>query len=296
MKKLLITLLAAVLTSSAADAQLLWRISGNGAKDASYLLGTHHVAPLSMLDSIPGVTDALAAVDAVTGEVDMAEMTSKMQSLVGYMLAPADSTLTTVLTPQQADSLTTVIQRFMGPQVTAAQFAPMKPAAVSTQLAMLETMAIMPEAAEQLAAGKQLDSEVQARALTLGKEIIALETAEEQLSLLMGAPIAKQAELLMESVRQSLNGKMADSAKRLAEAYLTQNLDAISSVMFSEDEMEVEDIDRLIFARNHNWVKTLRTTLPEKSQLIAVGAGHLPGSDGLIALLRAEGYEVTPVE
>jgi len=296
MKKLLFALLAAVLTTSATDAQILWKISGNGAKNASYLLGTHHVAPLAMLDSIPGFPGALAAVDAVTGEIDMADMAAKAQSLMGYMLAPADSALTAVLTPAQADSLTTVLQRFMGPQVTAAQLAPMKPAAVTTQLAMLETMATMPEAAQQLAAGKQLDSEVQARALALGKEVIALETAEEQMALLMGAPITRQAAQLMEAVSQSLSGKSAEAAKKLADAYLTQNLDAIASMIFSEDEMALEDVEHLIFARNHNWVKALRTSLPQKSQLIAVGAGHLPGPEGLISLLQAEGYEVTPVK
>ena len=40
----------------------------------------------------------------------------------------------------------------------------------------------------------------------------------------------------------------------------------------------------------------LKELLPEKSILIAVGAGHLPGEKGVINLLRKEGYEVTPVE
>ena len=36
--------------------------------------------------------------------------------------------------------------------------------------------------------------------------------------------------------------------------------------------------------------------LPEKSMLIAVGAGHLPGKKGCINLLRQAGYKVTPVK
>lgn len=278
------------------NAQILWKISGHDAKNSSYLLGTHHVAPLSMLDSITGFTQALQQVDAVAGEIDMADMAANAQNLIGYMLAPADSMLTTVLTTAQADSLTSVLQRFMGPEISATQLAPMKPAAVMTQLAMLETMANFPEAAQQLAAGKQLDSEVQERAKAMGKEVLAFETAQEQMSLLMGAPIAQQAEQLMEAVRQSLNGKAAESARKLADAYTAQNLDSLAELIFSEEEMEVEDVERLIFARNHNWVKSLKSLLPQKSLLIAVGAGHLPGTDGLIELLKSEGYTLTPVK
>lgn len=38
-----------------ANAQLLWKISGNGQEKASYILGTHHLAPLSIKDSIAGL-------------------------------------------------------------------------------------------------------------------------------------------------------------------------------------------------------------------------------------------------
>ena len=296
MKNLFISAFLTLTAVASVNAQILWRISGNDAKNSSYLLGTHHVAPLSMLDSIAGFAEALQEADAVAGEIDMADMAANAQNLMGYMLAPADSMLTTVLTPAQADSLTSVLKRYMGPEISATQFAPLKPAAVMTQLAMLETMVNFPEAAQQLAAGKQLDSEVQDRAKALGKEVIAFETAQEQMSLLMGAPTAQQAEQLMEAVRQSLSGRAAESARKLAEAYTGQNLGALAELIFSEEEMEIEDVERLIFARNHNWVKSLKALLPQKSLLIAVGAGHLPGSEGLIELLKSEGYTLTPVK
>jgi uncharacterized protein YbaP (TraB family) len=36
--------------------------------------------------------------------------------------------------------------------------------------------------------------------------------------------------------------------------------------------------------------------MPEKSVIIAVGAGHLAGENGVIKLLRKEGYIVKPVK
>lgn len=296
MKKLILTLLVAALAPAATNAQILWKISGNNAKQTSYLLGTHHLAPLSMLDSIAGFNDALAAVDAVAGEVDMAKMNAEARSLMGYMLAPADSSLTALLAPAQVDSLTAVLQKYMGPQVSAAQMAQLKPAAVATQLALFESMATMPDAAQALADGKQLDSEVQSRALALNKPVIPFETAEEQMSILMGAPLAEQARLLMEAVKQSLDGTAAESTRKLTEAYLAQNLAAIAELIFSGQEMEVAEVERLIFARNRNWAATLADILPERPVLVAVGAGHLPGDEGLISLLRTQGYTVEPVK
>jgi uncharacterized protein YbaP (TraB family) len=51
-----------------------------------------------------------------------------------------------------------------------------------------------------------------------------------------------------------------------------------------------------LYNRNRNWVAKLKELLPEKTLLIAVGAGHLPGDQGVINLLRKAGYTVTPIE
>lgn len=298
MKKFLFGLILAATGAMGANAQILWKVSGNGAKADSYLFGTHHLAPLSMLDSVKGFTPALESVDAVAGEVDMKNMQANAQSLMGYMLAPADSALTAVLAPAQLDSLTQILTKYMGPQMTAAQLAPLKPAAVATQIALFESMATMdPAQAQAMAAGQQLDTEVQNRALAANKPIIAFETAEQQMGILMGAPIAEQARQLMEAVKQSLEGKAAESAKKLTDAYISQNLDAIAELMLEGEDTSEAELQRLIYDRNMDWAaKLIREILPEGSVLVAVGAGHLPGKQGLIELLRAAGYTVEPVK
>ena len=40
----------------------------------------------------------------------------------------------------------------------------------------------------------------------------------------------------------------------------------------------------------------IKDTNDPKSLMIAVGAGHLPGENGVISLLRKAGYIVTPME
>jgi uncharacterized protein YbaP (TraB family) len=47
--------------------------------------------------------------------------------------------------------------------------------------------------------------------------------------------------------------------------------------------------------RNKNWIPLMAEQMPENVTFFAVGAGHLGGEEGVIALLRKEGYVVVPV-
>ena len=53
---------------------------------------------------------------------------------------------------------------------------------------------------------------------------------------------------------------------------------------------------KLLNERNQKWVKRLDNVLPGKSTLVAVGAAHLFGQQGLIEQLRLRGYQVEPVK
>jgi uncharacterized protein YbaP (TraB family) len=80
------------------------------------------------------------------------------------------------------------------------------------------------------------------------------------------------------------------------EAYKKQDLKKLEALMVETDAGMSAFTDILLYHRNANWVKKIKPILPDKSLLIAVGAGHLPGEKGLISLLRKEGYTITPVE
>lgn len=85
---------------------LLWKVSGKNLPKASYVLGTHHLAPLSILDCIAGFKQAMTEVGQVYGEIVMAEMQTPatMQQMQQAILLPGDTTLHTLYTPAQYDS------------------------------------------------------------------------------------------------------------------------------------------------------------------------------------------------
>lgn len=293
MKKILFSLFAAAAATFGCNAQLLWEVSGNGIEKPSYLFGTHHLAPVSVIDETKGLKEAIASVDKVYGEMDMAKAQGPeaQQIMLAAAMAPQDSTLTAILSPAQLDSLDTILKKYMGPMASAAGFAQLKPAMISTIMALALNQQAVPNFNPQ----QPIDAEIQKIALQQGKEVDGFETIEDQCKALFGAPILTQAEGLMELVRD--DSKAIELTAELAKAYLAGDLNKMFEVMeSSSDSADAEWKERILDNRNANWMRIMAGMLPTASVLIAVGAGHLPGDKGLINLLRQNGFTVKPVK
>ena len=292
MKKILsFAILMVLCFTTRVSAQILWKVEKPGNEHVSYILGTHHFATLSVLDSLVNLPEALQRADKVYGELDMAEMTSpaSMQVMQMALMAPADSTLDKVLTPAQLDSVKAVLDPMTGGQLPLAALYPMKPAALSTQIAAMMSMKLFPD----LNPLEGLDMTMQQRAKALGKPVAGLETMEFQMDCLYGTPISEQAEILMKTIADREGEEKR--AVELAAAYMDHNIDAIYKAMIEEED-EPEALDRLIFSRNDNWVNQLSKEMSDASLLVVVGAGHLPGERGVLEQLRKAGYTVTAAE
>ena len=89
------------------NAQLLWKITGKGLKAPSYLMGTHHLAPLSIMDSIKGMQTALNSTTQVIGELNMSDIhkPGNIQLLQKKMMIECDTTLQTLLSPSDYDTV-----------------------------------------------------------------------------------------------------------------------------------------------------------------------------------------------
>ncbi|OAS90028.1 hypothetical protein A6I77_23285 [Achromobacter xylosoxidans] len=62
---------------------------------------------------------------------------------------------------------------------------------------------------------------------------------------------------------------------------------------FAEDAAVFKRL--MLTERNAEWVTPLRRYLDEGDAVVVVGAAHLPGTDGVVALLRGHGYRVEPI-
>ena len=65
--------------------------------------------------------------------------------------------------------------------------------------------------------------------------------------------------------------------------------------MMGGDEGIAEYEDLLLNTRNKNWIPVMGKMMLEQPTFFAVGAGHLGGEQGVVSLLRKEGYTVKPI-
>lgn len=289
MKRTLLSILILSALTFATKAQLLWEISGNGIEKPSYLFGTHHLAPLSVLESTPGFNEALESVWTLYGEMDMsvAQSPESQMKLAMAGMAPADSTLSKVFSPSQLDSINTFLKGYLGDMISVEQFEPMRPAMLTTTLSYFINQKVIPDSDPS----QQIDTEIQRLAAEAGKEIKGLETIEDQCQALFGGSIIDEAHALMDLI--SDENEVIKTASELSRAYLAGDLKKMLAIMTEESDGEWEE--RMLNKRNADWIEILAGILPSASVLIAVGAGHLPGDKGLINLLREKGFNVKAV-
>lgn len=289
MKKIASVVIFALWTGTA-GAQLLWKISGNGLEYASYIFGTHHAAPHSMTEDISGFSEAFDACTRVYGELLFESLSDPdvSMSMAQDMMCPPDSVVSSLLSPAQYAVLDSVMQSMMG--IGAKQLDMLKPAAISAQLAMLMAEKEFPEMnGEEL-----LDMAIQNRAREKGKITGGLETVEFQSELLYGPPIVRQAEELAKTLDRL--DEMPEVTREMAEAYRNGDLDRLLIITEREAGGSPGFLERTVHDRNRDWVEKMKDMMAEGSSFFAVGAAHLPGEKGVLALLRQAGYTVEPVE
>ena len=300
MKKITIAMLL-FLAAIGAQAQLLWKISGNGLQKPSYIIGTYHLAPVSFTDSIKGLKDALAAAEQVYGEVVTADMTSpeNLQKMQAAMMLPDGQTLDKLYTAEELTRINAALKSILGADMTnpilAQQLGKMTPQALQTQLGLLIYLKKHPG----FNPNEGFDAYFQKEAAAKGKPVGGLETIDFQVNtLLKGLPMERQKELLL-CLADNLDFT-EEQTENVVNAFFKQDLDGIKAAMDAKlnntCDGTPEEEERLIYGRNDNWMKQMPEIMNQKSTFFAVGAGHLPGERGLLAQLKKAGYTVEGVK
>ena len=286
--KRILTLLALSLLCLTSNAQLVWKISGNGIKKPSYILGTHHGCPFTYCDSIPGLMKAFDKVDNIIGEINMIELAEmspeRMQKMQAMMMMPADTSLLSLFSTEEAAKVNEWLGKKMGASLE--MLSVMKPMTIMVTVQNKEMMEVIPEIATMTTIDKYMQTLGQRKGKTIGE----LETADYQMELLYGNSLEEQADALLEMID---HGDSKGLLQQLTNAYKSQNLDTLWKVF--QEQMTGYEYDAIVKVRNLNWEKQMKELLPKQSTLFVVGAGHLPGESGMINLLREAGFKVKPV-
>jgi uncharacterized protein YbaP (TraB family) len=262
---------------------LLWKISGNGLAKESYLFGTIHLLCADDAKLSDNMKKVIRDADEVYFEVDMDNLIDIFGAM-SKMKMKGDTTLRDLLSADDYEKVKAYFEE-KGSQLPFSALEKYKPILAASLLeggslpcdntAVMEQV-IMTEAKEN------------------DKRIKGLETMAFQAGILDSIPYKIQAEQLLKYVTDAGTGSDTEMSE-MWKAYNEQDLKKLEELLVKSDIGVNNYTDLLLYRRNHNWVKKLKTLLPEKSLLVAVGAGHLPGEQGVINLLRKEGYTITPV-
>lgn len=278
-----------------ANAQLLWKVSGNGLNQPSYIIGTHHLAPFSIMDSITGLQKALSETQQVYGELKMSEMQipATIEKMQKAMMIANDTTLTSLLSPEDFETANKFCKENLMLDLNMAP--KLKPAFLLNNVVVMAYVKHIGKFNPQ----EQLDTFFQSQATQNGKKVDGLETAEFQFNLLFnGSSLQRQAQLLMCTLNNI--DTEVENLKKLTNAYMKQDLSTMLQI--SEErkgnqcDSSPSEEDAMIYNRNKSWAEKLPAIMKAAPTFVAVGALHLSGEKGLLNLLKKQGYKVEPVK
>jgi len=265
---------------------LVWKISGNGLKKPSYLYGTIHMIPKSQFE-LPGtVRESLDRVKRVAFEIDMKDMTNIMSqfSLIGKSFMAGGKTLKDLL---NEEDYALVKAKMAEKGLPSGMFERMKPMFLSTMLSTDEMGGPTDNSGTT-----SVEMELYRMSKSRRLESAGLETAAYQMSVFDSIPYTLQAKMLVEGLR-SVESDTTDSdpLADMVQMYQNQDIAAMQAMISAEGGMGPYE-DFLLKNRNMNWIPVMRKMMANSPTLFAVGAGHLGGQYGVIALLRTAGYRV----
>jgi uncharacterized protein YbaP (TraB family) len=289
MKKIILYCLFFIFGISTTQGQLLWKITGKGLKNPSYLFGTHHLIPIQFLDSVPGLYPAFNSAKMVVSEVVLNNLDAT-PAIRKAALLPDTITIRGLLNQAEYEFVNQELTNTL--RMSLDNLNKMHPSLIS-KLYELELY----KKYEHFEENTQSDTYFQLVAAKKGIPIAGLETVEQQVKLLFPENIKKETQLLVASIRNK--EMLIQEMREMNRLYREGNLDALEVLANQSNKqwnVSEEENKKLIDDRNINWVKQLPDLIKNNSCFVAVGALHLPGNKGLIKLLKNEGYKVIPVK
>lgn len=286
MKKAIAILLLSILNTTFAVAQdiengLLWEISGNELKEVSYVYGTIHLTCDATLND--NIKSALDKTSVLVLELDMDD--PKMNATMMSNAAMKDNqNIKDLLTAEEYATLNSYLLTNFGTPLSA--FETFKPFFIS---AMLMTKYLDCPA-------ESFEAELMKIAQEQEEEILGLETVEDQMNLFDEIPYQDQIKDVLTSIKDDLENDK-EKFKQMMAYYNKSDLAGIQEITDADESLTISKYKDLMLAdRNKKWISKMEDFCKEQPTFFGVGAAHLIGSEGVIQLLRNEGYTVTAVK
>jgi uncharacterized protein len=286
----------AVIAQVPTEKSTLWEISGNGLTKSSYLFGTIHSICAEKLRIGKQQRKALDNVQQVYLEIDMDDLGTVI-SAAGGIRRPGNASLKELMNPQEYSKVRNYFNGRGYPFWTVANL----------RLYALTSMVV--GSSYSYTPGKcYSNSSWEAMLVKVARnrklQVYGLEEPEDQWATFDKIPMKEQIAGLIEAIdnKEKVRKEMENSLALLQQLYDSQDIAKLYQLI---DQLTTGDgvkvkvdrsyIEAVLDQRNRNWIPKISRIAKEKPTFFGVGAGHLGGKQGVISLLRDNGYTVTPL-
>ena len=270
----------------AVENSVFWEVTGKGLSQPSYLFGTFHLLSHRYVDSLTNVTRKFTAAKTIVSEL-LIDSTMTMKMMASAQMK--GTTLDKLLTPEQFKQTNDWLRELSGYDLT--MFNSMNPMTIEILLmTMLQQKYFPLDPTRDVV----MDLYFQQRGARENKQVIGLETFDEQTHAIFGQfTYERQAQLLATAVNK--RGTAEGELRNMNKFYREGNLAKLEALMYDEMYTAAETAV-MLDNRNKTWMQQLPGLFKQQPTFVAVGAMHLAGENGLVTLLRKEGYTVKPVQ
>ena len=269
-------------------AQLLYEISGNGAKQKSYILATNRLVNMQFLDTIPNVFKCFSKCNKVVTEFAMQDYEA-IAALRQAAVLPDSVKLSNFYSEADYEYIDNSLRVNLGMGLD--QLCRMKPSYL-TEMFRVELFKQWLQYDEQ----RSMESFFESVAAERDIPVIGLDNIGETMYMLFDRePFHWQCQELLKVIEYPENEVKQERA--IKEMYLNGRLTDIAyQVEGPNNHSSISYSDYKVYCqRNKEWVKRLQPLLAKGDCFITLNAIYLGGEKGLLEQLRAAGYRVRPV-
>ena len=258
---------------------LLWQITGKNIQEPSYLYGTIHIMCRGDLTMSDVLKQKFSATKQLFLELKLDEPGMMMEMMMGMKMKDS-STLKSLLGKANYDSVNSIFKKNTGIQLEMLNST--KPILIVSMIYPF-LLGCTPDSWENT---------FQKMAKAQNKPLLGLEKISDQMNVLESIPYKEQADMLAKTIFN------LDSAKtvflNMLEVYKQKDIAALYTLTTGDEDFGIYERD-LLSNRNHNWIKIISVQANKMPTFFAFGAAHMGGQEGVINLLRNEGYTVKPI-
>lgn len=276
---LIIILVCTSINAQQLENSLLWKISGRGLKKPSYLFGTIHATCDASLDE--NVKLAMQNTSQLYLEIDL-DAPDVQSSMISEINMKDGKKMSDLISKDDFAIVDKFIQDNIG--VPLLTFNTVKPFFVSAML--LPKLLDCPI--------QSIEEELMKISTEQNEETLGLETIQEQMNVFDTIPYQDQIDELVKTAKDNME-KDKKEFQQLLEIYKSKNINALLETTGKSEELYSKFDDELLLNRNKNWIPRIEKIINIKTTFIGIGAAHLAGENGLIRLLRKQGYKVEAV-